>query len=566
MRALAIIVVLAGCPDEPPAPIPRPKPRVVEPPEEEPTPHRLYPVAGSVVASEPVDRGPPVPRSFQLPARRSLRWTTHAVCELDENLPTCGPDDPAAISRYRVGRGTGVVVVEKVLAARVEQTWVFEAARRVTLDRFGRPTNLVVLRNGRFTSRERDGGNGLKGCGAMAYELDRAGRIVELTCVRRDGTPTRDTDGVAIRRWRRDERGRTIEESRFDSDGKRVTGRDHAHRAIFEDDTYGRRRVERARGVDDVPVPWSDGCFSQQFERDEAGQIIRTTCLGADDRAAANSNGVAHHVTRFDANGCLRSQRYLGPAGEAVLDEDGVHGVDFLHDVACLEQQRTCVDLAGKAVRCGAVEPARYVSRYDRYGRVTSTKHYGPRGNPIGDPLHGVFEVRSEWDDADRQIATSCHDASGKAIECGPTSGFHLRRFTYDAAGRLVEQRYFDKAGVPTHNHGSIGNRFRHDEYDRVVEQTNLETDGTTVDFTGAKTRRNVYDAYHRISAVLMFDRDGRPARFRSCFTGTMCPNEPWHAVRVERRSDGRVERNLFFDHEARLIKTVHCTNVPCFE
>jgi hypothetical protein len=566
-RALVIVVVLAGCADEPPiVPVVKSKPRVVEPTVFELAPHRLYPVAGAVVASEVEDRGPPVPKTFTPPARRALQWTTHAFCELDMNAPTCGPDDPAAIARYRVGRGTGVVVVEKVLASRVEETWIYEPTRRVTLDRFGRPTNLLALRAGRFTSRDRTGGNGFKGCASRAFEVDRAGRIVEVRCLRADGAPMRDTEGVAVRRWIRDEQGFTVEEQRFDSDGKRVTGGDHAHRAIFENDAYGRRRGERARGIDGTPVAWNDGCFAQRFERDGAGQIVRETCLGADDRPTASSNGVVHHVTRFDRNGCVSSQRYLDTAGEPVLDEDGVHGVDFVRDGACLERQRSCVDLAGKAVRCAPVEPARYVSKYDRYDRVTSTKHYGPGGVPSVDTAYRVFEVRSQWDDADRPIATSCHGSDGKPIECGGTTGFHSKRATFDAAGRLVEQRYFDEAGAPTHNHGSIGQRYRYDEYDQVVESTNLETDGTTVDFTGMKTRRNVYDAYRRLAAVLLFDRDGRPARFRSCFTDAMCPKEPWHAVRIERRSDGRVERNLFFDHDKQLIKTVHCTNVPCFE
>ena len=569
MRALAIIAVLAGCADESPAvPVAKPKPRPPEVVDEVVTAHRLYPVVGAVVASDIEDRGPPVPKSFWLPPR-PLRWTTHANCELDANLPSCGPDDPEATTRYRVGRGSGVIVVEGLRRSRIHSKWVYlttesAAARRVTLDDRARPVNMVALGADRYTSRDRSGANALAGCSALEFKRDAAGRIAEERCVRRDGSPMRDGDGVAIRRFVRDERGFAVEERRFDSDGKPVTASDFGHRVIRELDAFGRIAHERYRGVGDTPVESADGCFGWRYER-EHGEVTRATCLDADDKPIASASGVTHTVSTFDRNGCTASTRYLGPDGKPVLDDDGVHGIDHVRDASCRDRQRTCVGASGTPVRCGLREPARFVDRRDGQGRIVSTKHYDADGKPAADASYGAFEVRQQWDDADRMIAMACHDATGAAIECAGT-GFHRVRSLFDAGGREVERRFFDEDGAPVDNRGSIGRRFRYDEYDHVIEATNLETDGTTVDFTGAKTRRNVFDAYHRLAAVLMFDRDGRPARYRSCFAGVTCPEQPWHAVRIERRTDGHVERNLFFDHAAQLIKTVHCTGAPCFE
>jgi len=98
-----------------------------------------------------------------------------------------------------------------------------------------------------------------------------------------------------------------------------------------------------------------------------------------------------------------------------------------------------------------------------------------------------------------------------------------------------------------------------------VFEVKNLDADGKLVPSFGAAIRRELYDAAHRRFGVLLFDVAGKPARYEGCYTGSTCPDGDWHAVRIVRRRDGSVEKNLFFDAGGQLTATQSCTTMPCF-
>jgi hypothetical protein len=135
-----------------------------------------------------------------------------------------------------------------------------------------------------------------------------------------------------------------------------------------------------------------------------------------------------------------------------------------------------------------------------------------------------------------------------------------------DDAGREIEETFFDDRGQPASNGGTVVRRFRYDNYDHVFEATNHDADGELFEYLGMTTQRKLYDAAHREFAVLLLDRAGKPARYTGCFTGAHCPAGAWHAVRINRRPDGTVESNQFFDADGQLIETTSCTKERCFE
>ena len=100
----------------------------------------------------------------------------------------------------------------------------------------------------------------------------------------------------------------------------------------------------------------------------------------------------------------------------------------------------------------------------------------------------------------------------------------------------------------------------RNDNYDHLYESTGyneagLETGGAL----GLARSRRLYDKAHRLFAILHFGEDGQPARYRGCFVGYTCPDEPWHAVRVVRGPDGTALQNLFFDADRQLVGSIAC-------
>ena len=115
---------------------------------------------------------------------------------------------------WRVGRGSGVTIVERVNGGRVDDTTVFtsangQPAQRLHLDASGELDEALLFTTpGRFSGRDRDGSNALPGCGLFAYVADKQHRLTELRCLQWLGDPMRDTEGVAMRRFRYDARGR----------------------------------------------------------------------------------------------------------------------------------------------------------------------------------------------------------------------------------------------------------------------------------------------------------------------------------------------------------------------
>ncbi|MEJ7602046.1 MAG: hypothetical protein WKG01_29385 [Kofleriaceae bacterium] len=536
-------------------------------------PHHLFPTGGSdaVLATGAPDRGPEVPLTYAVPSRGSLVWTKHAYCEVDENLPICGDGPLVGLEHYRVGRAEGRIVVEQLRGTQIDTIWVYETAatgapvRRLTLADGRRVAKLVTFGDRTFTSRLRTGANALGGCGRIGFSVDPAGRIRERRCLQWNGEPMRDEDGIAMTRTERDPRGFAVAQLRFGLDGKPATGRDFVHHLIYELDAIGRARTVWHRDLKEQPTASADGCFGWAFGRDAKGLPVRETCLGADQRPIASVRGVAAVAARFDVRGCQIAERNLGPTDEPVVDDDRVHGTDFVRDAQCRELERRCIGLDDKPMACEPGAAAREVTQRDAAGREVAIRHYRADGKPGRDRRYSVFELHTRWDDRDRAVTVTCHDRDGSAIDCRNT-GFHGARSTYDDAGREIERRFFDATGASTHNRGTKLRRFGYDSYDHLAESATGDDAGGEPEFNGASVRRDLYDAYHRRFAVLMFDRKSTPAMYTSCFAGVTCPDTAWHAVRVTRRADGRVETNLFFDVAGQLIRTVQCEQVACFE
>jgi hypothetical protein len=150
-------------------------------------------------------------------------------------------------------------------------------------------------------------------------------------------------------------------------------------------------------------------------------------------------------------------------------------------------------------------------------------------------------------------------------VDCGLT-GYHRTTQSRDDAGRVVEARFFDRAGRPTTNVGTSIRRFRHDSYDHVYEATDHDFTGRVIEAQGKTTFRTLYDQRHRLFAIVLLDRRGKPARYHGCYTGVDCPSGEWHAVRIDRSPRGRVLRNRYFDSRGKLAATIDCATHRCWD
>ena len=539
-------------------------------------PHPDYPTpvaagTSNIFFLEDPERGPPLPRSANLPPRGSLAWTTHAYCDTNKTTFACSAAaSGTGASSYRVGRkGAQIAVIEERYGERVVRTTMYTTAadgtpvQRVRVDGRGRLESALMFRDGRMSGRLRNGGNSLDGCGYLGYTITSAAS--ELRCLQWTGEPMLDMTGVALYRAKRDARGFITEEASFGTDGKPLLDATGKHVYRQELDGFGRAVVERYFDTDQKRVASSDGCSGQRTEYDENGQPSRVTCLDDADQARSRSNGVATRELMYDARGCNIGMRYLDKSGKPTTDPDGVAGEDHQVDRFCSMTRRTCVDLNGDPHACGPGRPAQMRMRLDSRGNAASVKHYSASETPAIDEEFDAFELRYQYDDGGNVISLSCFDVDGDAIECDGT-GFHEKHTAYDANGRRTQETFVGRDGRPAFNLGASSRRYKHDNYDHPFESQSFDRAGRLVEQSGTATIRELYDIRHRRFALVLLDVDGKPARYTACFTGATCPERSWHAVRIVRLGDGTVEYNQFFDEDGQLIEAVSCRTNKCFD
>jgi hypothetical protein len=542
-------------------------------------PHPDYPTAALAGTDklftmvEP-ERGPKAPIGMTIP-RGGLTWTTHEYCTADVTGPVCSSPVTAVdgLWSWRVGRrGETLVVAEERRGPRVERTFVYvrkadgTPLQRVRFDAYGRVDAALLFKGGdRYSGRKRNGANALDGCGFLSYKLDDQKRAVELACLQWQGDPMLDTDGVARTRLVRDAAGFIVEELRFDLAGKPVADADGVHKTLTTRDAAGRPTLERYRGVDDKPAPSTQGCYGHRTERDARGSVVKTICLDASDQPAADPSGISAEAYRVDASGCRTGVTYQSLRGTPAANHDLVHAMEYEVDERCEITSRLCRDLRTRPTACTPGGPARYVARYDDAGNPISVKHFDASGGPGQDPAFHAFELRRTYDRLGNQLTQACYEPTGTKVSCLNTD-FHLIKSVYDDAGREVSQTYRDELDRPTDNYGSYKRTYKHDNYDHLVESLNLDESGALTEAFGVAIRKDLFDATHRRFGILLYDRTGQPARNPGCYTGATCPPRPWHAVRIVRRPDGSVEKNLFFDEHKKLLAAELCSAVPCFD
>ncbi len=559
-----------------PAPVPTQPKRDITSPLPEKGPHPDYPTAAAAGTDklfflEEPDRGPKAPASYTPPPRTSVTWTTAAYCEYDQLGMACSRGAPTGETSWRLGRGAGVTIAEQLYGDRVHQTIVFLSAdarptQRLHIDESGQLDEALLFTTpGRFSGRHRDGGNALPGCGMLAYEQDKQHHLSELRCLQWLGEPMRDTSAVAMRRFTSDARGFTTEETRFGLDGKPVNGLDGVHRVVHVRNAAGRMTLAQYFDTEGKRAIDIDGCSGERDEWTATGMPARSSCLDRSDTPVKNTDGVTTKEYTYNARSCIARIRYLDAAGAVSKNHLDLHGYDYETDDRCLDLSKTCIGVQGTPVACGPGKPAKEVYTREARGYITSARHFAADGTPTGDRHYRVHELRYTHDASGHPTESACFDDGGAPVGCGST-GFHAKVTSFDDAGRITTQTFLDERRQPTTNMSVPQRRFRYDNYDHEYEARDVDADGKLIDSSGSTIRHNLWDATHHLFGIQLLDAQEKPAHFRGCYTGSTCPSTAWHAVRINRRVNGMVVSNQFFDADGQLIATIDCRSKPCFD
>lgn len=557
------------------------KPKKPKPAEPKPF-HPDYPTprlaeSEAIFLLEEPDRGPVVRAAPATPVQ-GLKWTSHFHCEVDLERVACGKVRPKGFIKsggvgWRVGRRKGrVVVARKGFISRTALTVILEPAKKK-----GRVRRMILL-NGRgvvrwsrhfntegtrFSARSRTGENELDGCGYFTLTRDKKGRVTSSTCTQWTGGPMKNAMGVVRTEFKRDRYGLVLEERRLDEEGKPTVGDDGYHRRTIKRDSDGRKEEERYFNAGGFPVINArSGCYGWRYDTNALWVTRGKFCLGAAGKPASGHQGVCGYAYDYDGKACrirqtnlmLKNGRCTRPSKQFV----------YTVDEHCGRLKRECLTGNGKRTGCGTRQAAEFRYKRDDKGQVISTTHFRADRQPGKDTSCSAYEVRRTYDARGNEVTRSWFGVGDKPVDCWGT-GFHRYVNTYDDAGRTTERRFLDTQGNPTTNLGCALRKFTYDNYDHTVATEDRGKDGKLTAQLGMATKRYIYDAGHRNFGMLLFDAKGEAATYKGCFTGQRCTKKTWHALRITRKPNGAVDKNLFFDNKGQLIDTIDCGKELCW-
>ena len=521
---------------------------------------------------EEPDRGPWITKLAKVPPVPGGTLTLHSHCEVTAGGVACGrPGKGGVRAHWRVKRGGGLVLAERVFGPRVLRTYLLRKTKgaltqMVALDHHGQVRWSRHYGGGgtEYSSRARDGSNALTGCGFLKLEHDKKGEET-VGCLQWTRQPMADEDGVVYTRRRRDRAGLDVESWRLDARKDPIDGQDGVHRTRIKRDAQGREVQVLYFDKEGFPtLSTRGGCYGWSYRHDGRGLLVRKACIGIGGSPAQDAEGVCAYTYAHNGRGCRTAvvQLRLGANKKCSRrHRRNVHAVN----TACEIMTQVCYGATAKRKACGIREPAEYRYTRDALGRVTSRKHFAVDHKPGKNLQCASFEVRKQYDARGNVTRVTHHGPRGQAVNCSG-AGYHGSTHVVDDAGRTRESRFLDLRGGAGTNLGCAVRRFHYDNYDHQVKTVNYGFDGKIKDVRGMGSMRIIYDQGHRQFGVLLYDVQGRPARYRACFTSKTCPRKKtWHAMRIKRRANGSVSKNLFFDHEGQLVGTVDCSKRPCW-
>jgi hypothetical protein len=150
----------------------------------------------------------------------------------------------------------------------------------------------------------------------------------------------------------------------------------------YEYDANGNVMEERYFDKSGVPVLDKNGIAGKRWERDDRGLPVAITHLDRDDRASPDNNGVAIIRQTFDGRFLLTRKLYFSADGQPVYDKSGAAGAAYernAHDAALSE---TFLDRDGMSPASASRGYATWRVEYDAVGNMVRERYFDPTGLP----------------------------------------------------------------------------------------------------------------------------------------------------------------------------------------
>lgn len=286
----------------------------------------------------------------------------------------------------------------------------------------------------------------------------------------------------------------------------------------------------------------NEGIYGKQFKRDEKGRVVEETFIGSDGNPKAIKSGMAIRTREYNAEDDGIRFTYLSvdrePSGEAdlgipvchnVVDEwgnvirqqyedmDGNLVLRLDGNVAAYEyeikdgliKKMTALDVDGKRCYDKVSRTSGTIRGYDENGYLASVRYIDVDDQPMA-CNDGTFGYMTKNDAYGNTLWLANVDADGNNMNI--SSGYSIVRAAYDDRGNMLEVSWYDKNDSLTNqNNGIAIQQYEYDEQNRVVVYRNFDKDRQPAqDNLAVYCGEYVYSRQGNLVQVAYYDAEGK--------------------------------------------------------
>jgi hypothetical protein len=359
-----------------------------------------------------------------------------------------------------------------------------------------------------------------------SYKITRAGRsgpVVSMQLVNAAGQP-RDLGGTLLAADSQDETAKKVSRWEYVLNAQ--------HRIAYE--ILLDRNSQRLQSIIYAPF---------EHQSSEAGTVrSRTAYKTLPNGSLAREKGSCVAFKKFDYSpeGYLTQIHYLDQDGLPAPDKAGAFIIRHEYDRRGYLMRSTSLSEDGLPMNAEDGNAALRLS-YDDSGNLITQEVLDAAARPIDSKKLGFQRFTCKYDDRGDcvEVASWHADGSPRLI-----MGFcRTKKLSYDSRGNLVKEVCLRPDGQPAESGGTAG-EIKYDEYDRIIEEKYFDRAGRPAiepDY-GAFRITQTHDKDGNVTEIAFFDENGKPTLSLGGFHRSISKFESGQEIRTEfRDTEGKL-------------------------
>ncbi|MEM9377018.1 MAG: toll/interleukin-1 receptor domain-containing protein [Pseudomonadota bacterium] len=342
-------------------------------------------------------------------------------------------------------------------------------------------------------------------------EFDVNGYRVRSFTFDAEDNPVYDKYSIYHYEWERDEYGQLVKSTPYDINGNIIESSSHHYSA--EHDEFGNITAYTYLDKSGKAANLKAGYAIQKRQYDPQGRLSEVRFFDENSAPAQGWSGAFIVRYRYNSLGKMLEETFLDKDENPMLNERGAAYIRYTYNSLGhgLERQFFGVDNQPIKSTYGA---HRIVWEKDVFDQILSGRYFDTMGDPALNAQAGYHGWSNVWDARGNLIEQTTHGLNWGIAPPTDDRKYAILKRNFDTLNRLIETRYFDASGSATKNQrGVYGELNEYDNNNRVIKKTYLGADGGPKAATDSQTafETKKYDVLGNVVEVAYFREDGSP-------------------------------------------------------